>query len=94
MDLSNCKIIEVYYNKCNNNRARDLNRKVSSNGFLNGVLLYQNNRLICRYKYGLGEVSKIFKNKLKNLQQTLIMFGFIEVKEEFGVNIFKNVFFL
>lgn len=68
-----------------------MNRKVSSNGFLNGVLLYHKNRLICRYKHGLGEVNKIYKNKLKNLQQTLIMFGFIEINEEFNVNVFKTV---
>jgi hypothetical protein len=81
----------VYYNKSSNNRSRELNRKISSNSFLNGVLLYQKNRLICRYKYSLGEVSKLFKNKLKNLQQTLMMFGFIEIKEEFSVNMFKTV---
>ena len=91
LDLSNCKIIEVYYNKNNNSRARDTNRKVSSHSFLNGVLLYQKNRLICRYKFSLGEVSKISKNKLKNVQQTLMMFGFIEIKDQFSVNMFKTV---
>jgi hypothetical protein len=78
LDLANCKIIEVYYNKCSNNRARDVNnRKPSSNNFLNGVLLYQKNRLICRYKYSLGDAAKIFKNKVKPLQQSLMTFGFI-----------------
>ena len=91
--MSNCKIIEVYYNKSNNSRARDTNRKVSTNSFLNGVLLYQKNRLICRYKFPLGEVSKLFKNKIKNVQQTLMMFGFIEIKDDFSVNMFKNVNF-
>jgi hypothetical protein len=91
LDLSNCKIIEVYYNKSSTTRARDINRKATSNGFLNGVLLYQKNRLICRYKFALGEVCRLFRNRLKNAQQTLMMFGFIEIKEEFSVNIFKTV---
>lgn len=95
LDLSNCNIIEVYYNKTNTARARDLNRKTNTTfNFFNGVLFYHKNRLISRYRFQLGEINKIFKNKLKNIQQTLLMFGFIEIKDEFAVNIFKTVFFV
>jgi hypothetical protein len=92
LDLSNCNIIEVYYNKVTSNgRARDLNRKTSTFNFLNGILFYHRNRLISRYKFNLGEVNRLFRNKVKNIQQSLIMFGFIEIKEDFTVNIFKTV---
>lgn len=91
LDLSNCNIIEVYYNKSNTARARDMNRKAANQNFLNGVVFYHKNRLICRYKFNLGETTKLFKNKLKSLQQSLLMFGFIEIKDEFAVNIFKTV---
>lgn len=91
MDLPNCNIIEAYYNKSNTYRSRDLSRKTASFNFLNGVLFYHKHRLISRYKFNLGEVNKLFKNKLKILQQALVMFGFIEIKDEFAVNIFKTV---
>ena len=91
LDLSNCNIIEVYYNKSNTARARDMNRKAANQNFLNGVVFYHKNRLISRYKFNLGETPKLFKNKLKSMQQNLLMFGFIEIKEDFAVNIFKTV---
>ena len=91
LDLSNCKIIEVYYNKTNSSRARDMNRKSTNPNFLNGVVFYHRNRLVSRYKFELGETTQLFKNKLKAMQQSLLMFGFIEIKDEFAVNIFKTV---
>lgn len=89
LDLSHCNIIEAYYNKGGSNRSRDVNRK--SFHFFNGVLFYHKNRLVSRYKFSLGEINEIFKNRLKSAQQTLLMFGFIEIKDEFQINIFKTV---
>jgi hypothetical protein len=91
LDLSNCNIIEVYYNNSITARARDMNRKAANQNFLNGVVFYHKNRLISRYKFNLGETPRLFKNKLKYMQHNLLMFGFIEIKEEFAVNIFKTV---
>jgi len=54
-----------------------MNRKTATFNFLNGILFYSKNRLICRYKFNLGEVNKLFRNKVKSIQQILIMFGFI-----------------
>ena len=93
LDLSNCNIIEVYYNKTNISRARDMNRKTANQNFLNGVVFYHKNRLVSRYKFDLGETPKLFKYKLKSMQQNLLMFGFIEIKDDFAVNIFKTVIF-
>jgi hypothetical protein len=91
LDLSNCNIIEVYYNKNSSGRVRDMNRKSTNPNFLNGVVFYHKNRLVSRYKFDLGETTKLFKNKLKAMQQSLLMFGFIEIKDDFAVNIFKTV---
>jgi hypothetical protein len=79
LDLSNCNIIEVYYNKTSG-RARELNRKSAAFTFLNGVLFYRRNRLVARYKYPFGEVNKLLRYKPKAIQQMLMMFGFIEIK--------------
>ncbi len=93
LDFEHCKIIEAYYNKTSSSRGRELNRKSTAFHFLNGVLFYHKNRLISRYQFDLGEISKLFKNKMKAVQQTFMMFGFIEIESYFAVNIFKTVHF-
>lgn len=92
LDLSNCNIIEVYYNKTSG-RAREMSRKTAVFNFLNGVLFYRRNRLICRYKFQLGDINQLHSYKTRAIQQALLMFGFIEIKAEFPVNIFKTVHF-
>lgn len=90
LDLEHCNIMEVYYNH-GSSRGRDANRKSYAFNSVNGVLLYKENRLITRYRYALGEVNRLFKGKLKAVQQSLVMFGFIEIDAEFATNIFKTV---
>lgn len=76
LDLEQCSIIEAYYNRTSS-RARELNRKSTAFTFLNGVLFYRKNRLICRYKYPFGEANMIYGHKLKAIQQAMMMFGFM-----------------
>ena len=94
LDLEQCNIIEVYYSAAPSTRTRELSRKALTFQTLNGVLLYHKNRLITRHRYPLGEIHKLFRGRLKQVPQGLAMFGFIEVKEEFPPNIFKNVLLL
>ena len=68
--------------------ARDTSRKPYLH---NGVLMYQKNRLITRFKYPLGyllEEIDIEEEPIHNLPE---MFGFLEVVENINVNDFKTV---
>ena len=93
LDLEQCNIIEVYYNHSppGSTRSRDSKSKTAHFHALNGVLFYHRNRLINRYHFPLGELSKLFRGRHKQIAPALAMFGFIEIKEEYQANIFKNV---
>ena len=44
-ELAECKIVELYFDQAMDERC---------DSFHSGILIYQKNRLICRYKYELG----------------------------------------
>lgn len=81
-----CNIVEIYWNP-EGWKPQDNIKHFTGSFVLNGVLIYHQGRLVSRYQTELGSLL----DSLETDPKLGCMFGYIEVKDMFPVNMVKTV---